>query len=81
VGEGTDKAARQTRARHRATRPSHPPIRGLPEPYSPHSVNRQWNQVADIRAASLPDVDHVSRGPRVIDSALNSETSLPLSSA
>jgi DNA-binding Lrp family transcriptional regulator len=45
-----------------------------------HTTNRHWDLVADIRTASLADVDRVLREVRMIDGIENSETSLLLSS-
>ncbi|MCF3641059.1 Lrp/AsnC family transcriptional regulator [Rhizobium sp. TRM95111] len=55
-------------------------LRGLPEVYSLHTTNGNWDLVANIRAASLSDFDRVLREVRMIDGISNSETSLLLSS-
>lgn len=56
-------------------------LRGLPEIRSLHTTNGHWDLVADIRAASLSDLDRVLREVRMVDGIANSETSLLLSSA
>ncbi|NKJ04435.1 MULTISPECIES: Lrp/AsnC family transcriptional regulator [Rhizobium] len=55
-------------------------LRGLPEIYSLHTTNGNWDLVANIRATSLSDFDRVLREVRMIDGVANSETSLLLSS-
>ncbi|MCS4096460.1 Lrp/AsnC family transcriptional regulator [Rhizobium sp. BK176] len=55
-------------------------LRGLPEIYSLHTTNGNWDLIANIRAASLADFDRVLREVRMIDGVSNSETSLLLSS-
>lgn len=55
-------------------------LRGMPEIYSLHTTNGNWDLIADIRAASLSDFDRVLREVRMIDGVANSETSLMLSS-
>jgi len=55
-------------------------LRGLPEIFSLHTTNGNWDLVANIRAASLADFDRVLREVRMIDGVANSETSLLLSS-
>nr|WP_246665771.1 Lrp/AsnC family transcriptional regulator [Shinella sp. AETb1-6] len=55
-------------------------MRGLPEVYSLHTTNGNWDLIANIRAASLSDFDRVLREVRMIDGVANSETSLLLSS-
>jgi len=54
-------------------------LRGLPEIYSLHTTNGNWDLIANIRAASLADFDRVLREVRMIDGVSNSETSLLLS--
>lgn len=56
-------------------------LRGLPEIRFLHTTNGHWDLVADIRAASLSDLDRVLREVRMVDGIANSETSLLLSSA
>lgn len=55
-------------------------LRGLPELYALHTTNGNWDLIAEIRTASLPDFDRVLRQIREIDGVSNSETSLLLSS-
>jgi DNA-binding Lrp family transcriptional regulator len=55
-------------------------LRGIPEIYSLHTTNGNWDLVANIRASSLSDFDRVLREVRMIDGVSNSETSLLLSS-
>lgn len=55
-------------------------LRGLPEVYSLHTTNGNWDLVANIRATNLSDFDRVLREVRMIDGVANSETSLLLSS-
>lgn len=55
-------------------------LRGLPEIYSLHTTNGNWDLVANIRVASLADFDRVLREVRMIEGVSNSETSLLLSS-
>lgn len=55
-------------------------LRGMPEIFSLHTTNGNWDLIADIRAASLSDFDRVLREVRMIDGVANSETSLMLSS-
>lgn len=54
-------------------------LRGIVEIRTLHTTNGNWDLVADIRAASLPDFDRVLREVRMIDGVANSETSLLLS--
>jgi DNA-binding Lrp family transcriptional regulator len=54
-------------------------LRGIMEIRSLHTTNGNWDLVADIRAANLPDFDRVLREVRMIDGVANSETSLLLS--
>jgi len=55
-------------------------LRGLPEIYSLHTTNGNWDLVANIRTANLSDFDRILREVRLIDGVANSETSLLLSS-
>ncbi|MCG5478950.1 Lrp/AsnC family transcriptional regulator [Sinorhizobium alkalisoli] len=55
-------------------------LRGIPEIYSLHTTNGNWDLVANIRAASLSEFDRILREVRMIDGVANSETSLLLSS-
>lgn len=55
-------------------------LKTLPEIYSLHTTNGNWDLVANIRVASLSDFDRVLREVRMIDGVANSETSLLLSS-
>ena len=55
-------------------------LRGLPEIYSLHTTNGNWDLIANIRASSLSDFDRVLREVRMIEGVSNSETSLLLSS-
>jgi DNA-binding Lrp family transcriptional regulator len=55
-------------------------LRGPTEISALHTTNRHWNLVADIRTASLADVDRLLREVRMIDGLANSEASLRLSS-
>jgi DNA-binding Lrp family transcriptional regulator len=54
-------------------------LRGITEIRTLHTTNGNWDLVADIQAASLPDFDRVLREVRMIDGVANSETSLLLS--
>ncbi|EJL31872.1 Lrp/AsnC family transcriptional regulator [Novosphingobium sp. AP12] len=54
-------------------------LRGIVEIRTLHTTNGNWDLVADIRAATLPEFDRVLRQVRMIDGVLNSETSLLLS--
>ena len=54
-------------------------LRGIVEIRNLHTTNGNWDLVADIHAASLPDFDRVLREVRMIDGVGNSETSLLLS--
>jgi DNA-binding Lrp family transcriptional regulator len=55
-------------------------LRGIPEIYSLHTTNGNWDLVANVRAANLSEFDRVLREVRMIDGVANSETSLLLSS-
>ncbi|QFI70365.1 Lrp/AsnC family transcriptional regulator [Sinorhizobium alkalisoli] len=55
-------------------------LRGIPEIYSLHTTNGNWDLVANIRAANLSEFDRILREVRMIDGVANSETSLLLSS-
>ena len=55
-------------------------MRGIPEIYSLHTTNGNWDLIANIRANSLSDFDRVLREIRMIEGVSNSETSLLLSS-
>lgn len=55
-------------------------LRGIPEIRRLHTTNGNWDLVADIQTANLPDFDRVLREVRMIDGVANSETSLLLSS-
>ncbi|PND18907.1 AsnC family transcriptional regulator [Ensifer sp. MMN_5] len=55
-------------------------LRGMPEIYTLHTTNGNWDLVANIRAASLSEFDRILREVRMIDGVANSETSLLLSS-
>ncbi|MEM7545576.1 MAG: Lrp/AsnC family transcriptional regulator [Pseudomonadota bacterium] len=50
----------------------------IPEIRAIHSTNGAWDIVAEVRAASLPDIDRVLREVRAIPGVSNSETSLLL---
>lgn len=54
-------------------------LRGITEIRSLHTINGNWDLVADIQTASLSDFDRVLRDVRSIDGVENSETSLLLS--
>lgn len=55
-------------------------LRGMPEIYTLHTTNGNWDLVANIRAANLSEFDRILREVRMIDGVANSETSLLLSS-
>lgn len=55
-------------------------LRGMPELFTLHTTNGNWDLVAEIRVARLHDFDRVLREVRIIDGVSNSETSLLLSS-
>ncbi|MDX0234721.1 AsnC family transcriptional regulator [Sinorhizobium meliloti] len=55
-------------------------LRGIPEIYTLHTTNGNWDLVANIRAANLSEFDRILREVRMIDGVANSETSLLLSS-
>lgn len=54
-------------------------LRGITEIRKLHTTNGNWDLVAEVHAASLPDFDRVLRTVRMIDGVANSETSLLLS--
>lgn len=56
------------------------PLRGMPELFTLHTTNGNWDLVAEIRVARLQDFDRILREVRVIDGVSNSETSLLLTS-
>ncbi|WP_026614636.1 Lrp/AsnC family transcriptional regulator [Ensifer aridi] len=55
-------------------------LRGMPEIYTLHTTNGNWDLVANIRAANLSEFDRILREVRMVDGVANSETSLLLSS-
>ncbi|MCT2581096.1 MAG: AsnC family transcriptional regulator [Mesorhizobium sp.] len=55
-------------------------LRGIPEMYTLHTTNGNWDLVANIRAANLSEFDRILREVRMIDGVANTETSLLLSS-
>lgn len=55
-------------------------LRCMPEIYTLHTTNGNWDLVANIRAANLSEFDRILREVRMIDGVANSETSLLLSS-
>ncbi|AIM02830.1 Lrp/AsnC family transcriptional regulator (plasmid) [Sinorhizobium meliloti WSM1022] len=55
-------------------------LRGMPEIFTLHTTNGNWDLVANIRAANLSEFDRILREVRMIDGVANSETSLLLSS-
>jgi DNA-binding Lrp family transcriptional regulator len=55
-------------------------LRGIPEIYTLHTTNGNWDLVANIRAGNLSEFDRILREVRMIDGVANSETSLLLSS-
>jgi DNA-binding Lrp family transcriptional regulator len=55
-------------------------LRGMPELFTLHTTNGNWDLVAEIRVARLQDFDRILREVRVIDGVSNSETSLLLTS-
>ncbi|WP_050604332.1 Lrp/AsnC family transcriptional regulator [Ruegeria sp. 6PALISEP08] len=55
-------------------------LRGMPELFTLHTTNGNWDLVAEVRVARLHDFDRVLREVRMIDGVSNSETSLLLSS-
>lgn len=55
-------------------------LRGLPEIHALHTTNGAWDLIAELRAASLSDLDRILRHVRGVDGIRNTETSLLLSS-
>jgi DNA-binding Lrp family transcriptional regulator len=55
-------------------------LRGIPEIFTLHTTNGNWDLVANIRTANLSEFDRILREVRMIDGVANSETSLLLSS-
>jgi DNA-binding Lrp family transcriptional regulator len=54
-------------------------LRGDPAIAALHTTNGRWDFVAEVRADSLPDLDHVLGRIRQLEGIANTETSLLLS--
>ena len=50
----------------------------MPEITALHTTNGAWDLVAEIRVASLPDLDRILREVRAVQGVANSETSILL---